>query len=80
MIKGIVLKDLNWKNKKKGWFISSVDKETKEVFHIKINKLYGEFLEEYITKYKDNGKINEEECFIIRRVFEFIKDNYNNNN
>jgi hypothetical protein len=57
-----------------------MDKEIKEAFHIKINKLYGEFLEEYITKYKDNGKINEEECFIIRRVFEFIKDNYNNNN
>ena len=52
-----------------------MDDESKEVFYAKLNKLHGEFLEEYITKVKDNGKISAEECFIIRRVFEFIKNN-----
>ncbi|MDD2496031.1 MAG: hypothetical protein PHE29_12665 [Tissierellia bacterium] len=52
-----------------------MDKEMKEAFCTELNRLHGDFLEEYITKVKDDGKINEEECFIIRRVFEFIKNN-----
>ncbi len=51
--------------------------KTKVEFYSKMNRLHGEFLEEYINKIKDDGRVTEEECFIIRKAFEFIKDNYN---
>lgn len=51
--------------------------ETKVEFHSELNRLHGEFLEEYINNIKDDGRVTEEECFIIRRVFEFIKAKYN---
>lgn len=53
-----------------------MEDETKVEFYSEMNRLHGEFLDHYINNIKDDGRVTEKECFIIRRIFEFIKANY----
>lgn len=40
----------------------------------KLDKIHMSFLDEYLRD-KDSGKVTEEECYLIRKVFTYIKQN-----
>lgn len=43
----------------------------------KLDKIHMSFLDEYLRSKRDDkiGKVTDEECYLIRKVFEFIKKN-----
>jgi hypothetical protein len=49
--------------------------DSKETFEEKLNRLRGEFYEKYIMS-KEEKRLSEDECKLIRMVFEHIEENW----